>query len=127
MDWTKDLGDAFMTQQKDVMDTIQVMRKKAMDAACLKSDENQTVTTTEQGQTEIQPANPEPYMWRIICAIGVVRVRPGISNYQRTTGGYSGICTAPAWPWVRGMPWPGRSDTDADEWRATWYSGNNYY
>jgi hypothetical protein len=31
--WTTDLGNAFLAQQKDVMDAIQRMRKKAMTRA----------------------------------------------------------------------------------------------
>jgi hypothetical protein len=41
LDWTQKLGDAFLAQQKDVMDTIQRLRKKAEAEGNLK-------TTTEQ-------------------------------------------------------------------------------
>src|SRR5689334_11536182 len=44
LDWTKDLGDAFLANQADVMDTIQRMRAKAMDTGSLKTTEQQTVT-----------------------------------------------------------------------------------
>ena len=43
--WTTDLGNAFLAQQSDVMDAVQRMRKKAMDAGTLKSTEQQKVET----------------------------------------------------------------------------------
>jgi len=43
--WTTDLGNAFLAQQKDVMDAVQRMRKKAEDKGNLKSTEQQTVET----------------------------------------------------------------------------------
>ena len=43
--WTTDLGNAFLAQQSDVMDAVQRMRKKAMDKGNLKSTEQQKVET----------------------------------------------------------------------------------
>jgi len=45
LDWTQGLGDAFLAQQKDVMDAIQRLRKKAMDEGNLKPSQEQNVTT----------------------------------------------------------------------------------
>ena len=68
LDWTQQLGDAFLEQQKDVMDSIQRLRKKAQDAGNLKSNEQQTVkvetapdpvTKTETQVIIIEPANPQ--------------------------------------------------------------------
>ena len=36
--WTTDLGNAFLAQQKDVMDAVQRMRQKAMDKGTLQSN-----------------------------------------------------------------------------------------
>jgi hypothetical protein len=41
--WTSDLGNAFLSQQSDVMDAVQRMRKKAYDKGTLKSTEQQKV------------------------------------------------------------------------------------
>ncbi len=60
--WTTDLGNAFLAQQDDVMDAVQRMRKKAMDAGNLKSSEQQTVETkTVETKTVvvIQPASTQ--------------------------------------------------------------------
>jgi hypothetical protein len=43
--WTTDLGNAFLAQQSDVMDAVQRMRKKAEDKGNLKSSEQQKVET----------------------------------------------------------------------------------
>jgi hypothetical protein len=41
--WTTDLGNAFLAQQSDVMDAVQRMRKKAEETGALKSNEQQKV------------------------------------------------------------------------------------
>jgi len=43
--WTTDLGNAFLAQQGDVMDSVQRMRKKAKDNGALESNEQQKVET----------------------------------------------------------------------------------
>ena len=60
--WTTDLGNAFLAQQNDVMDAVQRMRAKAKDKGNLKSNEQQKVETkvVESKQViVIQQANPE--------------------------------------------------------------------
>src|SRR5262249_21631882 len=50
LDWTKDMGDAFLDQQAATMQAVQAMRAKASAAGNLKSNDQQTVVT--------QPAPP---------------------------------------------------------------------
>jgi len=60
--WTTDLGNAFLAQQKDVMDAVQRMRKKAVDKGALKTNEQQKVETkVVETRTVIivEPANPQ--------------------------------------------------------------------
>jgi len=60
--WTTELGNAFLAQQKDVMDAVQRMRAKAKEKGNLKSNEQQTVETkvVESKQViVIEQANPE--------------------------------------------------------------------
>jgi Protein of unknown function (DUF3300) len=62
LSWTSALGDVFYNQQKDVMDSVQRLRKQAKAAGNLKTTPQQTVTTeAQQGQQVIviQPANPQ--------------------------------------------------------------------
>lgn len=56
LDWTKDLGDAVLSQQKDVLDAVQVMRAKAKQAGNLNSDNNQNVSV-QPDNTQILPVN----------------------------------------------------------------------
>jgi hypothetical protein len=60
--WTTDLGNAFLAQQADVMDAVQRMRKKAQDMGNLKSSEQQKVETkVVESKTVIvvEQANPQ--------------------------------------------------------------------
>src|SRR5262245_3435289 len=76
LDWTKDMGDAFLDQQAALMKAVQTMRGKAMAAGNLKSNDQQTIVTQpappsyvpEGGQPAgapppqiitIQPTNPQ--------------------------------------------------------------------
>lgn len=60
LDWTTKLGDAFLSQQRDVMDSIQRLRRKANEAGNLKTTQEQKVVVEQQTQTiVIQPANPQ--------------------------------------------------------------------
>jgi hypothetical protein len=60
--WTTDLGNAFLAQQSDVMDAVQRMRKKAEEKGNLKSTEQQKVETkVVESKTVIvvQQSNPQ--------------------------------------------------------------------
>ncbi|MEI9938580.1 MAG: DUF3300 domain-containing protein [Pseudomonadota bacterium] len=60
--WTTDLGNAFLAQQSDVMDAVQRMRKKAQAKGALASNEQQKVETKIVETKEVivvVPANPE--------------------------------------------------------------------
>lgn len=63
LDWTQKLGDAFLGQQSEVMDEIQVLRRKADEAGNLNSNTQQKVVK-ESGENAapvyvIEPATPE--------------------------------------------------------------------
>jgi hypothetical protein len=53
LDWTQKLGDAFLAQQKDVMDTVQKLRAKAEAEGNLKSSEEQKVVVEKETNTII--------------------------------------------------------------------------
>jgi len=74
LQWTIQLGEAFLNQDKDVMDTIQSLRAKAQQAGTLRTTEQQVVTVTNlvviqtnvnqvvyvtNQIVQIQPANPQ--------------------------------------------------------------------
>ncbi len=45
LDWTQKLGDAFLAQQADVMNVVQILRARAQAAGTLQNSTQQTVTT----------------------------------------------------------------------------------
>src|SRR3954453_14191310 len=60
--WTTDLGNAFLAQQSEVMDAVQRMRKKAQDKGNLKSTEQQKVETKvieSKNIIMVEQANPQ--------------------------------------------------------------------
>jgi hypothetical protein len=89
LDWTRRLGDAFLAQQGQVMDTVQNLRRKAYDAGNLR--------TTEQIQVE--PDGP---------AIDIGYANPEVVYvpYYDPMVVY-GAWWWPAYPPVYWAPWPG--------------------
>ncbi len=59
LDWTQDLGDAFLAQKNDLMDTVQRMRGLAYDAGNLETTEQQTVEQQPDQIIVIQSTSPE--------------------------------------------------------------------
>jgi hypothetical protein len=60
--WTTELGNAFLAQQSDVMDAVQRMRHKAQDKGALVTNEQQKVETKvveEKTVIVVEQANPE--------------------------------------------------------------------
>jgi len=56
MNWTTDLGNAFLAQRQDVMDAVQRMRQKAKDYGYLRS--NDRIVVSGGPYIEIDPVNP---------------------------------------------------------------------
>src|ERR1700730_5368788 len=57
LDWRQKLGDAFLSQQNEVMDSVQRLRRQAEEAGTLQSSPQQTVTRQDQTIT-VEPGNP---------------------------------------------------------------------
>jgi hypothetical protein len=58
LSWTSSLGDAYVNQQQDLMNAVQVMRQRAEKSGNLTSTSQEKVSN--QGQTiVIEPANPQ--------------------------------------------------------------------
>jgi len=58
LDWTQKLGDAFLAQQQDVMNSVQRLRAKAQTAGSLKSTSQQKVEVHDQ-TIVIEPVQPD--------------------------------------------------------------------
>ncbi len=89
LEWTENLGDAFLAQQAEVMDSIQRLRQRARAAGSLVTTPQQVVSTTGD-IVVIEPAAPE-----------VVYVPE-----------YDPALVYGAWPWIdyppyEFWPWPG--------------------
>ena len=62
LDWTRQLGDAVLAQQADVMDAVQRLRTRAQANNKLTSNKQQTVSTQQQSGKQvivIQPTEPD--------------------------------------------------------------------
>jgi hypothetical protein len=60
--WTQKVGDAFLSQQKDVLDSVQRLRNQAYEAGNLKSGEQQTIIVEQAPQQtiiKVEPADPQ--------------------------------------------------------------------
>ncbi len=60
--WTSDLGNAFLAQQGDVMDAVQRLRQRAQASGMLNSSPQETVSVQVQGDQsaiDIEPADPQ--------------------------------------------------------------------
>jgi len=89
IDWTEQLGEAFLAQEPHVMDTIQSLRERAYAAGNLSSNAD-TLIAREGSQLVIQPANP------------VVMYVPYYDPWV-----VYGTWWWPAYPPVYWAPWPG--------------------
>ncbi|HEY8119453.1 MAG TPA: DUF3300 domain-containing protein [Methylophilaceae bacterium] len=103
IDWTERLGDAFLAQEPQVMDTVQDLRQKAQDAGNLQS--NDQIRVEPQGQTiVIEQAAPQ--------IIYVPYYNPAVVY---------GPWWWDAYPPVYWDPWPGYYQPG---FRTTFYWGN---
>lgn len=57
-DWVAQIGNAFLAQPNDVMDSVQRLRKQAQSAGNLQSNSQQKIVV-EQNTIQIQPTNPQ--------------------------------------------------------------------
>ncbi len=128
--WTSQLGEAYHTQQSEVMAAIQKLRKQAQAAGNLKTSSQQTVKTETQNGNQtiiIQPANPQiVYVpaYNPTVIYGVPYIPPGYSTADLVATSMisfgagiaigammSGGCCA--WGW--------------SSWHCDWYGGGVYY
>lgn len=70
LDWTRDLGDAFLAQRGDVLNAVQTMRLGACDAGKLKTTAEQKVII------EPAPAQTEPYVGVVPQPQRIVQIVP---------------------------------------------------
>ncbi len=59
LDWTQDLGDAFLADKAALMDAVQRLRQKAVEAGTLETTKEQKVTEREDKIIVVESADPE--------------------------------------------------------------------
>jgi hypothetical protein len=120
--WTTDLGNAFLAQQADVMDAIQRLRASARDNGRLRNTPQQRVTFEQQyGQNAIviQPTDPQvvyppvynpAYVWGAPAygfypPLGYPAIGYGVTYAVGTFLGalFSGLLSYGGWGW--GLSW----------------------
>src|SRR4051794_25399719 len=129
--FTTDLGNAFLDQQSDVMDAVQRMRKKAKDGGKLQTTKEQKVevkTVEQKTVIEIQPANPQviyvpSYNPTVVYGAAPVYAYPPVvypsAGYVAATAAVSfGVGV------MMGAMWSGCCHGGYG-WGANWGGGNN--
>ncbi|MGC8490767.1 MAG: DUF3300 domain-containing protein [Syntrophobacteraceae bacterium] len=123
-EWTQRLGEAFLSRQDAVMDSVQRLRRKAEDAGHLRSTAQQRVVVREN-YVEIVPVNPEtiyvprynpavvygPWWWPAYPPFAYYPVWPGVVAAPVGVFGFWGaVAVGPAWSWGWGRwGWGGRN------------------
>lgn len=59
LQWTQNLGNAYKLQAADTMQAVQILRKRAVQAGTLKSNQQMTVSVDASGNILILPANAQ--------------------------------------------------------------------
>lgn len=123
LDWTQQLGDAVLAQQKDVMAAVQRLRQKAQAAGNLKTTKEQKVIVEQQTQyIVIQPANPEviyvpTYNPTVVYGVWAYPAYPPPPVYAYPYGAMAfsfaaGVAVGAAWGYAGGSCNWGHGDVD---------------
>ncbi|HTO73965.1 MAG TPA: DUF3300 domain-containing protein [Gemmatimonadales bacterium] len=135
LDWTQKLGDAFLAQRKDVMDSVQGLRRKAMEAGTLKTTQEQKVVV-EKETIIIESPSPQviyvpTYNPTVVYGTWAYPAYPPVSYYPPgyTAGAAmlsfgAGMAVGAAWGYAWGHnDWHG-GDVDIDVNRNTNINNN---
>jgi hypothetical protein len=134
LDWTQKLGDAFLEQQKDVMDAVQRLRAKAQAAGNLQTTEQQKVIVEEK-IIKIEPTSPQTVYVPTYNPTVVYGAwpYPAYPPYPWYPPGYvfgsmfafgTGVALGAAWGYAWGSANWGRGDVDVDVNRNTNFNTN---
>ena len=125
--WTSSLGEAYHSQQADVMTAVQTLRAQAKKAGNLKSGSQMTVVQQSPQTIVIQPSNPQ--------VVYVPEYNPAIVyGYPYVTPGYStgaliatGLLSFGAGMAVGAMMSGGCCGWGYSYWNCNWHGGAVYY
>jgi hypothetical protein len=117
LDWTSDLGDAFVNQPQDVANTIQTLRQQAQKAGALKSTKQQKIVVQQQDNRDfiaIESADPEviyvPQYDPVIVydPVAVTSYDLAAPLFAFGTAVAVGAAINTSWDWGRGWAYPPR-------------------
>jgi Protein of unknown function (DUF3300) len=129
MEWTRELGDAFLAQRQDVMDAVQRMRQKAKDYGYLRS--NDQIIVTGGPYIEIDPVDPAFICVPVYDPLVVFwPPRPGIVVGAAISFGFGvslGVAFRP-WGWdVVRFDWGAHAlFINNVVWGRTWFNRGSY-
>jgi hypothetical protein len=134
LEWTQKLGDAFLSQQKDVMASAQRLRQKAYESGNLKTTKEQKVIVEEQTKViVIEPANPQvvyvpTYNATVVYGVWAYPAYPPYPVYVYPYGAglafAAGVAIGAAWGgW--GCGW-GNNEININNSRHNNFTKNNY-
>jgi hypothetical protein len=126
LDWTKDMGDAFLAQQNDLLNAVQAMRAKASEAGSLKTTEQQTVIVREE-VIIIEPADPQvvyvpTYYPSVVYGSSWVYPWRYPVVYSPPPAGWAWRATT----FAAGM-WAGAALYSHCDWNNNWHGGGGSY
>jgi hypothetical protein len=131
LDWTTDLGDAFVNQPQDVAEAIQRMRAKAQTTGALRTNQQQKIVKQTIENREIiiiESANPEVIYVPIYDPVQVFNPAAGIVAASLLTFGTAvaigSVWNNNYWNWNSGIVYPPRWP-GYPGFRPGWGGGNN--
>ncbi|KPK94615.1 MAG: hypothetical protein AMJ94_01145, partial [Deltaproteobacteria bacterium SM23_61] len=139
LEWTEKLGNAFLSQQKDVMTSVQRLRQKAQESGNLKTTKEQKVIVEEQTKViVIEPANPQvvyvpAYNPTVVYGVWAYPAYPPYPVYPygyAATAAFSfavGVAVGAAWGGYGGWGcgW-GNNEVDVNVNKQNTFTQNNY-
>ena len=127
LSWTSELGEAYHTQQSEVMTAIQVLRAQAKEAGNLKSGSQITVVQQTPQTIVIQPTNPQVVyvpQYNPTVVYGTTYVTPG---YSTGTLVATSLLSFGAGIAVGAALSGGCCGWGYSSWNCNWYGGAAYY
>jgi hypothetical protein len=134
VDWMQKVGDAVLAQQKDVMDVIQELRRKAQAEGNLKSDDHMKVTTEAAPATATATATATSAPAQVIVIESANPQTVYVPTYSTSVYGAWGYPAYPPYYWPPPYGYPGSGFwwgaavgfTMGAFWGAAWGGGCNW-
>jgi hypothetical protein len=132
MDWTSELGQAFVNDQPGVLDAVQRLRAQARDVGNLKSSEQMTVATEVQDGKEVvtvSPPTPQVVYVPQYDPVAAYAPAPATTTTTETKSGHStgSMVATGLLSFGAGLVVANIFDDDDDDWNSNGYYSPRYY